>query len=698
MTAKKTTTEEKLTDSVQEAKAPVRARRTVKRTRVDAEQAQSQVQSVIQDGSEIKSVRKRAVRKTKTLEAVSPVLQDQAQSTQELAKPKRVRKTKAVADVKPLALPQDSEEVVKPKRVRKTKVVELESVAEKAAEVKPKRSSRTKKVAEVAPVADELVELKPKRVRRTKKDDEPVNENEPQTVEEAPVKRVRRSRKAEQTEVLQASVETQSVEEKPKRTRKSKKTEVVAASDVVSEPAQVSEQPSVDDAHESHASETVPSQEKPRRIKRSPVTRLRAGQRKSTQKPQAEAKPEIDFDAMPTDTTAVDGSMLSSELFDAKVVQRGKAAKKREEVSQSEKLHKVLADTGLGSRRDMEQLILEGRITVNATPAYLGQRVMPGDIVRLNGRIVKRMQSLGGNQKAPRVLVYHKPAGEIVSMDDPQGRRSVFEALPKVSGGRWIAVGRLDYNTEGLLLFTTSGTLANRLMHPRYQIEREYLVRAAGTLTEQDKIALTTEVMLEDGPAAFSMLEEKGGDNVNRWYLVRISEGRNREVRRMFAAVGLTVSRLIRVRYGAVKLPGDLERGQYKELKPAWVEAWMADLKAQEDKLGARTNDKNRSRKSFDKNAKTQSGNKSYKISGGRYDAPRNGGKSAGRGRDRSSRSWQPDPMTSTVNYIQNGMLGAADHAYGKQLARQGQSPVPNNFKGRNSGNKKRGSFSKNRR
>ncbi|MDO4937565.1 MAG: pseudouridine synthase, partial [Sutterellaceae bacterium] len=299
------------------------------------------------------------------------------------------------------------------------------------------------------------------------------------------------------------------------------------------------------------------------------------------------------------------------------------------------------------------------------------------------------------------VLVYHKPAGEIVSMDDPQGRRSVFDGLPKVSSGRWIAVGRLDYNTEGLLLFTTSGTLANRLMHPRYQIEREYLVRAAGLLTEEGKTALTTEVMLEDGPAAFSMLEEKGGDNINRWYLVRISEGRNREVRRMFAAVGLTVSRLIRVRYGAVKLPGDLPRGQYTELKPGWVEAWMSDLKAQEEKLAAKGGDKHASRKPYDKNGKSRSGNanKSYKISGGRYDADRNSGKSSGKGRDRSSgRSWQPDPMTSTVNYIQNGMLGAADHAYGKQLARQGQTSVPGSFKGRSSGNKKRGNFSKNRR
>lgn len=359
------------------------------------------------------------------------------------------------------------------------------------------------------------------------------------------------------------------------------------------------------------------------------------------------------------DDTPVDGALLAEQIIDPKVISRGKQVQKQEELAQSEKLHKVLADAGLGSRRDMEELILQGRISVNAEPAHLGQRVMPGDVVRLNGRVVKRMAAGGGKAKTPRVLVYHKPAGEIVSMSDPQGRRTVFDNLPKISGARWIAVGRLDYNTEGLLLFTTSGDLANRLMHPRYRIEREYLVRAAGDMTPEAKQMLTTEVMLDDGPAAFSLLEEKGGDNLNRWYLVRISEGRNREVRRMFAAVGLLVSRLIRVRYGAVRLPADLPRGEKTELKSAWVQAWCAQLKAD-------TPASSRSGK-----AKAQAGKKPS-------------AKSHDKGKSAQGKRWQPDPMTSTVNYIQSGRLGAADHAYGKALAQSDRVDLPRgNYKPR---------------
>ena len=647
MTAKKTISEEKLSEDATKAVAKPRVRRVTKRA-VASDVSLSVADETAQQPA--KPVRKRAVRKTQPVEQQA---ENQELPTAEVTKPKRIRKVKAADEIL-------TSEVAK-----------------------PKRATRKKKVEEEVAVADVAIEetVKPKRVRRTKKVEDEAVETKEETIAVKPARRTRKS--AEVTPDSTESINQETIEvDKPKRTRRVKKA-----------PEAVSEAESQTDLQSQKDDEA--DIEKPRRIKRSPVMRLRTKSRKQVEK-QDVVTPEIvnDFDAMPTDTTAVDGSMLSSELFDSKVVQRGKAAKKREEVSQSEKLHKVLADAGLGSRRDMEQLILEGRITVNATPAYLGQRVMPGDIVRLNGRIVKRMQSLGGNQKAPRVLVYHKPAGEIVSMDDPQGRKSVFEGLPKVSGGRWIAVGRLDYNTEGLLLFTTSGALANRLMHPRYQIEREYLVRAAGQMSQEAKTALTTEVMLDDGPAAFSMLEEKGGDNLNRWYLVRISEGRNREVRRMFAAVGLTVSRLIRVRYGAVKLPGDLERGQYTELKPAWVQAWMSDLKTQEEKMAEAGSNKHSPRKPYVKNGKSRfangktNGNKSsYKNGSRRY--------SDGKG---SGKSWQPDPMTSTVNYIQNGMLGAADHAYGKQLARQGQTSVPGNFKGRNSGNKKRGGFSKKRR
>lgn len=334
-------------------------------------------------------------------------------------------------------------------------------------------------------------------------------------------------------------------------------------------------------------------------------------------------------------------SFSSEKIFDPIVQKRGKRAVKKALVAQSEKLHKVLADAGMGSRRDMEQLILEGRISVNGEPAHLGQRVLATDVVRMNGRIIKREVSAEGKKKPPRVIVYNKPAGEIVSQDDPEERPSVFEHLPKVSHGRWISVGRLDFNTEGLLLFTTSGELANRLMHPRYSVERQYAVRAAGTMTDEARTALTTGVELEDGPANFSSIEDKGGEGVNRWYLVTINEGRNREVRRLFAAVGLTVSRLIRVRYGAVHLPHSLARGKTFELKPDWVSAWMADLKidtASAEKKPA----------SHFKGAKSKRSAHSH-------------------GHGQKGRAI--DPMTSTVHYLANGSLGESSKLFARRLA-----------------------------
>lgn len=226
------------------------------------------------------------------------------------------------------------------------------------------------------------------------------------------------------------------------------------------------------------------------------------------------------------------------------------------------KLHKVLAEAGLGSRRDMEDLIVAGRVSVNGEPAHIGQRILPTDQVRINGKLLQRKV----NKRPPRVLIYHKPAGEIVSTNDPEGRPSVFERLPQMKAGKWLAVGRLDFNTEGLLLFTTSGDLANRLMHPRYGIEREYAVRTLGELEEGMRQKLLTGVELEDGPAQFSKIVDGGGEGANRWYRVTIGEGRNREVRRMFEAVGLTVSRLIRTRYGTLTLPSTLKRGRWDEL------------------------------------------------------------------------------------------------------------------------------------
>ena len=242
---------------------------------------------------------------------------------------------------------------------------------------------------------------------------------------------------------------------------------------------------------------------------------------------------------------------------------------------ESPKLHKVLAQAGLGSRLEMEQLILEGRISVNAEPAHIGQRIQFGDTVKVNGKPVR----VRIDPPAPRVIAYHKPAGEVVTHDDPQNRPTVFRRLPKLFQGKWQSVGRLDLNTEGLLLLTSSGELANRLMHPRFGLEREYAVRVLGALNNEEKKRLLEGVTLDDGLAQFTTLEAGGGEGVNCWYKVTLSEGRNREVRRMFEAVGHAVSRLIRIRYGAMVLPRGLKRGAFVELdeQDIWALTSAAD-------------------------------------------------------------------------------------------------------------------------
>jgi 23S rRNA pseudouridine2605 synthase len=269
-------------------------------------------------------------------------------------------------------------------------------------------------------------------------------------------------------------------------------------------------------------------------------------------------------------------SYVTSEAFDANDGGRNQPQKpaRRDLTSDDDapKLHKVLAEAGLGSRRDMEDLIVAGRVSVNGEPAHIGQRILPSDAVRINGKLIHRKVS----SKPPRVLVYHKPAGEIVSHDDPEGRPSVFDRLPTMKAGKWLAVGRLDFNTEGLLLFTTSGDLANRLMHPRYNIDREYAVRTLGELEEGMRQKLLAGVELEDGPASFTKIADGGGEGINKWYRVVIGEGRNREVRRMFEAIGLTVSRLIRTRYGAMTLPSNLKRGRWEEMEENTVRDLMS--------------------------------------------------------------------------------------------------------------------------
>lgn len=245
------------------------------------------------------------------------------------------------------------------------------------------------------------------------------------------------------------------------------------------------------------------------------------------------------------------------------------------ETVQGEKLQKVLAQSGFGSRRAMEEWIAAGRVSVNGEPATLGMRVLPGDLVKTERRTIR----VGERDQTARVLLYHKPEGEIVSRDDPEKRASVFYKLPKLRGQKWIAIGRLDFNTSGLLIFTTSGELANRLMHPRFEVEREYAVRVQGTMTDEQITQVLKEgVMLEDGPVTFDKLEDEGGEGFNHWYRVMLKEGRNRIVRRTFDALGLPVSRLMRVRFGIINLPPRLKRGMTAELgegEVAQVMEWV---------------------------------------------------------------------------------------------------------------------------
>ena len=238
-------------------------------------------------------------------------------------------------------------------------------------------------------------------------------------------------------------------------------------------------------------------------------------------------------------------------------------------LAESPKLHKVLAQAGMGSRLEMEQLIMEGRITVNNEPAHIGQRIQYGDHVKVNGKPIR----FRVDAPPARVIAYHKPVGEVVTHDDPQNRPTVFRRLPRLLQGKWQSVGRLDLNTEGLLLFTSSGELANNLMHPRFGLEREYAVRVLGALSNEEKQKLLDGVRLDDGMAQFGSIENGGGEGSNCWYRVTISEGRNREVRRMLEAVGHAVSRLIRIRYGAMMLPRGLKRG-------AWMELDAGDINA----------------------------------------------------------------------------------------------------------------------
>ncbi len=254
-----------------------------------------------------------------------------------------------------------------------------------------------------------------------------------------------------------------------------------------------------------------------------------------------------------------------------------KAPKTAISSSDGEKLQKVLARAGLGSRREMERWIEEGRVAIDDRAARLGDRVSKGQRIEVDGKALE-----ASDGETTRCLLYHKPTGEVCSRKDPEGRRTVFERLPKVKSGRWVSVGRLDYNTSGLLVFTTDGELANRLMHPSAQIEREYLVRVMGEVSDEMLDAMLQGVMLDDGIARFTDIQPGGGDGLNRWYYVVLMEGRNREVRRLWESQGLQVSRLKRVRYGDLFIPSKVKKGQWLELeaKDVAVLYRMADLPA----------------------------------------------------------------------------------------------------------------------
>lgn len=238
--------------------------------------------------------------------------------------------------------------------------------------------------------------------------------------------------------------------------------------------------------------------------------------------------------------------------------------------AKKERLHKMLARAGVGSRRQVETWIAAGRVTVNGQPAKLGDQVGPRDTIQIDGRNVARISRIAGSR---RVLVYHKPEGEVCTRSDPEGRPTIFDRLPNLRGARWVGVGRLDVNTSGLLLVTTDGELAHALMHPSRGIAREYAVRIWGEVTDPILKRLQKGVALEDGVACFDSITDAGGTGTNHWFKVELREGRNREVRRLWESQGLRVTRLIRTRFGPISLPKGLKRGAWRELDSEQVES-----------------------------------------------------------------------------------------------------------------------------
>jgi len=361
------------------------------------------------------------------------------------------------------------------------------------------------------------------------------------------------------------------------------------------------------------------------------------------------------------EASRIEFSDVVSGQFDAELAKEDAAPLKRVLLPQAEspKLHKVLAQSGLGSRIEMERLIADGHVSVNQEPAHVGQRVQFGDQIKVNGKLVKVRIA----PPAPRVIAYHKPAGEVVTHDDPQNRPTVFRRLPRLYQGKWQSVGRLDLNTEGLLLLTSSGELANQLMHPRFGLEREYAVRSLGKLSNEQKQSLLDGITLEDGLAQFGSIEEGGGEGSNCWYRVTISEGRNREVRRMFEAVGHAVSRLIRIRYGAMVLPRGLKRGAFVELREYDIRALMQAAGAKAPLQSGLSQD-NRTERA---NSRRRGNSVGPRPSTPRQPEERSSGPER-LVRARPNKGAAPDPLKTSVGYI-----GAESLAMERQRKKAGE-------------------------
>ena len=276
----------------------------------------------------------------------------------------------------------------------------------------------------------------------------------------------------------------------------------------------------------------------------------------------------------------------------------------------SERIQKILSRAGYGSRREIERWVKAGEITVNGVVATVGQAVSDTDKIILRGQTLKLASKLNAT---PQVLLYHKKIGEICSRNDPEGRPTVFDHLPKLSSGRWIQVGRLDINTDGLLIFTTDGELANRLMHPSYEIERQYSSRILGNVTEQILENLTNGVMLEDGKAKFTRITFAGGEGANRWYNVALNEGRNREVRRLWESQELIVSRLRRIRYANVELKRALRPGNFEDMDVRAMRKLYEIVKMELEEENFLSKQEYSSRK--DRNKKFKYGHKAVKRS-----------------------------------------------------------------------------------